>query len=165
MKTIALIASVLFASVAAQPAVSAPDEAAVLTYLARSIPAEVLAELRIAAPNLRVIEGLSRTEALKLAPEVDGIDGRYCTAEFLRAADRLRWVQSTSAGVERYIAVTELRDNDRIVLTNIQAVHGPTIAGPAFANLTALTRDPPPTPDDSTVGPPPQPRTLPTQSS
>ena len=141
MKTIALIASVLFASVAAQPTVSAPNEAAVLTYLARSIPAEDLAELRTAAPNLRVIEGLSRAEALKLAPEVDGIDGRYCSAEFLRAAGKLRWVQSTSAGVERYIAVTELRDNDRIVLTNMQAVHGPTIADHAFAMLLALTRD------------------------
>jgi len=141
MKTIALIASVLSASVAAQPAVSAPDEATVLTYLARSIPAEDLAELRAAAPNLHVIEGLSRAAALKLAPEVDGIDGRYCTAEFLRAAGKLRWVQSTSAGVERYIAVTELRDNDRIVLTNMQAVHGPTIADHAFAMLLALTRD------------------------
>ncbi len=141
MKTIALIASALSAFASAQPAISAPDEGADLTYLARSMPAEDLAELRAAAPNLRVIEGLSREAALKLAPEVDGIDGRYCSAEFLRAAGKLRWVQSTGAGVERYVALPDLRDNDRIVLTNMQAVHGPTIADHAFAMLLALTRD------------------------
>jgi phosphoglycerate dehydrogenase-like enzyme len=112
-----------------------------LTFLARSMPAEDLEALQAAAPNVRVIAGLSREEALRLAPQVHGIDGRYCTSEFLRAAKNLRWVQSSSAGVERYLAVPELRDNPGIVLTNMQAVHGPTIADHAFAMLLVLTRD------------------------
>jgi len=112
-----------------------------LTYLARSMEQEDLAQLRRAVPNVRVVTGLSRDEALKLAAQVHGIDGRYCSSEFLRAADALCWVQSTSAGVERYLAVPELRDNERIVLTNMRAVHGPTIADHAFAMLLALTRD------------------------
>ncbi|MHC4080170.1 MAG: D-2-hydroxyacid dehydrogenase [Planctomycetota bacterium] len=120
------------------PMESGPVE---LTYLARSIDEEDLAELRRAVPNVRVVTGLSRDEALKLAPEVHGIDGRYCSSEFLQAADKLCWVQSTSAGVERYLAVSELRANERIVLTNMRAVHGPTIADHAFAMLLALTRD------------------------
>ena len=112
-----------------------------LTYLAGSISEQDLAELRVAVPTLNVITGLSRAEALELAPRVHGIDGRYCSSEFLRAAGELRWVQSTSAGVDRYMAVSELTGNDRIVLTNMRAVHGPTIADHAFAMLLALTRD------------------------
>jgi phosphoglycerate dehydrogenase-like enzyme len=100
-----------------------------------------LAALRQAAPNVRVIAGVSRDEALGLAPRVHGIDGRYCSSEFLQAAPKLCWVQSSSAGVERYLAVPELRSSDRIVLTNMQAVHGPTIADHAFAMLLMLTRD------------------------
>jgi phosphoglycerate dehydrogenase-like enzyme len=120
------------------PMESGPVE---LTYLARSMEPEDLAQLRRVAPNVRVVTGLSPEEALKLAPQVHGIDGRYCSSEFLRAADKLCWVQSTSAGVERYMAVAELRDNERVVLTNMRAVHGPTIADHAFAMLLALTRD------------------------
>ena len=140
MRTVPLIAIALSACTATL-AVSA-EAGEQLTYLAgRSIADEDLAGLRAAAPDLRVIAGLSREEALEIADEVDGIDGRYCTPEFLRAAVKLQWVQSTSAGVERYIAVAELRDNDGIVLTNMRAVHGPTIADHAFAMLLALTRD------------------------
>jgi phosphoglycerate dehydrogenase-like enzyme len=140
MKTVPLIAIALSTCTAA---LTVPAEAGEeLTYLAgRSIADEDLAGLRAAAPDLRVITGLSREEALEIAAEIDGIDGRYCTPEFLQAAVRLQWVQSTSAGVERYIAVAELRDNDGIVLTNMRAVHGPTIADHAFAMLLALTRD------------------------
>jgi phosphoglycerate dehydrogenase-like enzyme len=112
-----------------------------LTYLARSMDEEDLAALKKAVPNVQVVTGLSRDEALKLAPQVHGIDGRYCSSEFLRAADKLCWVQSTSAGVERYLAVPELRETERIVLTNMRAVHGPSIADHVFAMLLALTRD------------------------
>ena len=112
-----------------------------LTFLARQMPQVDLQELAAAAPNLRIIAGLSRDEALLLAPQAHGADARYCSAEFLRAAAKLRWVQASGAGVERYLAVPELRDNGGIVLTNMQAVHGPTIADHAFAMLLALTRD------------------------
>ncbi|MCP3903111.1 MAG: D-2-hydroxyacid dehydrogenase, partial [Planctomycetes bacterium] len=46
-----------------------------------------------------------------------------------------------SAGVERYLAVPELRESDRIVFTNMQGVHGPTIADHVFGMLLTLTRD------------------------
>ncbi|MEE8458393.1 MAG: D-2-hydroxyacid dehydrogenase [Phycisphaerales bacterium] len=141
MKPVPLIAIALSVCVATPLVLSMQAQTHELTFLARSLRADDLARLRTATPNLRVITGLSRDEALELAPEVDGIDGSYCNQKFLQAATRLRWVQSTSAGVERYVALTELWDNDRIVLTNMQGVHGPTIADHAFAMLLALTRD------------------------
>ncbi len=112
-----------------------------VTFLARSLTGKELTQLRKEAPNLNMIVGVSRAEALRLAPEVHGIDGRYCSPEFLAAAENLCWVQSTSAGVERFVAMPEIVGNEQIVLTNMQAVHGPTIADHAFAMLLALTRD------------------------
>ncbi len=112
-----------------------------VTFLARSLTGAELTVLRKAVPNLSVIVGVSREEALRLAPEVHGIDGRYCSPEFLQAADKLCLVLATSAGVERYLVMPELMDNERVVLTNMRAVHGPTIADHAFAMLLALTRD------------------------
>jgi len=141
MKTVGLIAIALSVCGGTPPVFSMQARTHELTLLAQSIPTDDLVRLRAQPPKLRVITGLSRDEALGMAPEVDGIDGSYCTPTFLRAATRLRWVQSTSAGVERYVALAGLRDNDRIVLTNMQAVHGPTIADHAFAMLLALTRD------------------------
>ncbi|MHC5115387.1 MAG: D-2-hydroxyacid dehydrogenase, partial [Planctomycetota bacterium] len=112
-----------------------------LTYLARSMTPEDVASLQAESPDLRIIAGLSRAEALEIADQVDGMDGAYCTSEMLRAATRLVWVQAGSAGVERYLAVSELRNNPRIWFTNMQGVHGPTIADHVFSMLLTLTRD------------------------
>jgi len=112
-----------------------------LVFLAGALPQEDLAELRALAPNVRVVAGLSRDEALQLAPEAHGIDGRFCTREILQAAERLCWVQAGSAGVERYLALPELTDDERIVLTNMKGMHGPAIADHVFGLLLVLTRD------------------------
>jgi phosphoglycerate dehydrogenase-like enzyme len=88
-----------------------------------------------------VIAGLSREEALRRAAEAHAADAAFVTPDFLRAAPNLVWVQAQSAGVERYMAVKELRDSDKIVLTNMRGIAGPVIADHAFAMLLALTRD------------------------
>ncbi|MHC5024378.1 MAG: D-2-hydroxyacid dehydrogenase [Planctomycetota bacterium] len=124
------------------PAHAEVDSPAVdVLYLAPSLREDDLASLRRSAPNLDIRVGLSAAEALALAGDVHGIDGRYCTSEFLQAARNLRWVQSPSAGVERYLRVPELRESPTITLTNMQGVHGPTIADHVFGMLLTLTRD------------------------
>ena len=112
-----------------------------LVYLAGRMDAEERAALAAAAPNVRVLSGLSGEEALARAGEVHGADARYATPEFLAAARELRWLQSMSAGVERYVAVAGLAERPEVVLTNMAGVHGPAIADHVFALLLALTRD------------------------
>src|SRR4029079_14846555 len=46
-----------------------------------------------------------------------------------------------SAGVDHYLSNQPLMSADRIVLTNMRAVHGPAIADHAMAALLALTRN------------------------
>ena len=125
----------------ARVAVPMDDGPREVTFLARSLSDEDRAALEATAPNLRIVTPRSPEEALRLAPTVHGIDGSFCTSELLAAAPNLAWVQSPSAGVERYLRVPELMGNDAVVLTNMQGVHGPTIAEHVFGMLLALTRD------------------------
>ena len=103
--------------------------------------AEDLQALQAVAPNVEVVAGLSAAEALERAAEFEGADARYATPEFLAAASGLRWLQSMSAGVDRYVGVAGLAERPEIVLTNMAGIHGPAIADHAFALLLALTRD------------------------
>ncbi len=118
----------------------APAQAGDLTYLAARLDAEELNELQEMAPNVVFLTGLTDEQALARAAEVDAVDAHLLTAEFLTAATNLRWVQSWSAGVDSYLKVEGLRDTDRIVLTNMQGVHGPAIAEHVMGSLLALTR-------------------------
>lgn len=118
-----------------------PDGPQPVTFLTSSMRPEDVAAVTRAHPNLTILTGLSVEDAIARAGNVDGADWRYCTPEFLKAATNLRWVQAASAGVERYLSIPELRDNDQIVFTNMQGVHGPTIADHVLAMLLHLTRD------------------------
>lgn len=130
-------------SQAAAPAVAVDTDGGrrQLTYLAANLDADELATLQEIAPNVTFVTGLSAEEAVARAAEFDGADAHVLTAEFLAAATRLRWVQAWSAGVDPYLAIPGLRENENLILTNMQGVHGPVIAEHVFAMLLALTRN------------------------
>lgn len=112
-----------------------------LTFLASDLSPADLSELASLAPKLRILNCASREEALAHAAEADGIDARFATPEFLKAATRLTWIQAMSAGVDRYVGLPGIADNDKLVLTNLKGVHGPAIADHVFAMLLSQTRD------------------------
>lgn len=112
-----------------------------LLFLAGPMDPAELALLGAAAPNVRCVVPESPEDAMRLAPEVHGADGRHCTPEFLAAAEQLVWVQSPSAGVAWLLEREGIRERDEIVVTNMQGVHGPAIAEHVFGMLLTLTRD------------------------
>lgn len=123
--------------------VFAPDatpEQRALTFFSTGLSDEQIAELAVAAPNVRVVGVAGRDEALARAAEADGIDGRLVSAEFLTKAERLVWVHSPSAGVERLVTLPGVKDRESLVLTNARGVHGPAIADHAMGMLLSLTR-------------------------
>ena len=111
-----------------------------LKFLAGPLTAEDLAAIREAAPNVAIVMAKSKEEALALAGDVQGCVGSFVTPEFLAAAKNLRWVQQFSAGVEGVTFIPELRDNDRIVLTNMRTLFAPPIADHVMGMLLSLTR-------------------------
>lgn len=125
----------------AKVAIQMPDEKISLTYFARSISKSDLAKLAITAPNVTILSGLSRNDALARANEAHGVDASYASPEFLAKAINLRWVQVPSAGVDRYLKNKPLMENDNIIMSNSRGVHGPAIADHAMAMLLSLTRN------------------------
>ncbi|MEJ6700559.1 MAG: D-2-hydroxyacid dehydrogenase, partial [Akkermansiaceae bacterium] len=125
----------------ARVAIKMGDTKTQLTYFTSSISESERAQLAKVAPNVRIVTGLSKKEALARADEAHGIDGRYASPEFLTKATKLRWVQVSSAGVDRYLGIKPLMENDALVMSNSRAVHGPAIADHAMAMLLSLTRN------------------------
>ena len=89
-------------------------------------------------------EGVTVVEAFDdetLRAEIADADGIYGwpPASVLPHARRLRWIQTSSAGVERLWSSPELRERD-IIITNTRGAHAPNIAEHAFALLLAFSR-------------------------
>ena len=125
----------------AKVAIEITDPKTELTYFAGSMPKDDQEELAKIAPNLKIVTGLSSKEALARAEEADAIDAKYANPEFLAKATKVRWVQVQSAGVDRYLSIKPLMENEEIVLSNFRAIHGPSIADHAMAMLLFLTRN------------------------
>ncbi len=97
-----------------------------------------MAALQAVAGDVQLVPYRNEREAVRLVSDADGVIG-LCTPELVRAGKRLRWIQVPSAGVERYVGISELTERG-IVLTNAQRIYGPEIADHAFAMLLAFTR-------------------------
>lgn len=89
-------------------------------------------------PDLTIIEELDPAKALSAVADADIVYGMP-SAAIVQAAPRLRWIQSSSAGVEYIANIPEVVESD-IIVTNTRGAHGPSIGEHAFAMLFALTR-------------------------
>ena len=112
-----------------------------LVYLTTEMSDEHLAEIAELAPNITIVSGLDRETAVAHAGRADGVDAHLLSSAFIEAAPDLRWAQSWSAGVNRYLTIPELMARDEIVLTNMKGMYGPVIAEHVFAMMLARTRD------------------------
>lgn len=103
-------------------------------------PPEVVQDWQTASSKVRLVIP-ERNQILQEITDADAFIGEP-SPEMVRAGKKLKWVQTTSAGVERVLHLSggnDLRDSN-IILTNNQIVQGPEIADHAMAMLLALTR-------------------------
>jgi len=99
--------------------------------LTESLRAEFPAVTFTLAPDLE--------SQLKELPDADATIS-WPHREALPVAKKLRWVQCTSAGIERIRGIPELIEMDQVVLTNARGSNTPAIGDHFFALLLALTR-------------------------
>jgi len=97
---------------------------------------DAVVELQSAASGVTV-KAAGRDELRAEVADADALLGT-ASPELIRAGKKLKWVQTYSAGVERYLS-PELVNSD-ITLTNCKIIQGPEIADHALAMLLALTR-------------------------
>lgn len=85
------------------------------------------------SPSLQDLDGL-----VDVLGDVEVWLGPGVSAEVLERAPRLRWIQATAAGIERFIS-PELTASP-VVLTNVRGMHASTTADHALALMLALSR-------------------------
>lgn len=116
----------------------------VLNAQPKKIVAAGLSPQQIAAAQgdlqtVRIVAAESGEAFLTQIADADAYWGQQISAEVLKAAPKLKWMQTYSAGVEHVLAVPEFK-NSPVTLTNCKILQGPNIADHAFALLLALTR-------------------------
>jgi len=116
-----------------RPGWSMPRKVLVWNVLPGALP-----QLQAAAPGVELLLAKDAAEAVRLAPEADAVLG-VCTPELLAAGQRIRWIQSYSAGVERCVAIPALRERN-VLLTNMQRVAGPVMAEHVLALMLSYSR-------------------------
>jgi phosphoglycerate dehydrogenase-like enzyme len=89
-------------------------------------------------PGLQVITELDPAKVLTEVADADVFYG-VPNLDVVKAGKKLRWIQSSSAGVEYTARIPELVESN-IVLTNTRGAHGPSIGEHTFALLFGLTR-------------------------
>jgi len=106
----------------------------------RVLGARGLKEMGAASPHVRVVQG-NRDDRARFAEQLKDADGVIggVDVKLIGSLPKLKWVQLTSAGAERYSFSEEFRKSP-IVLTNCKILQGPEIADHAFALLLTLTR-------------------------
>src|SRR5262249_16755360 len=92
---------------------------------------------KIIAPDVFFVPVKTVAEAAKEAADADAIVG-FCSADIIRAGNKLRWIQVGHAGVEKDLVPEVI--NSKVVFTNLQKMHGPNVADQAMALLLCLTR-------------------------
>ena len=117
-----------------------PSAAGPLVYWTTALPSADAKALEAAHPKVRILTDLSREDALARANEIHGADAHLCSPAFLAKAKNLRWVQSWSAGVDRYLGLDGLMKNEAIAFTNMKGAHGPVISEHVFALMLSLRR-------------------------
>ena len=89
-------------------------------------------------PDVEFVTAASEDELVAAAGDADVAFGPV-SSKLLHAAKKLRWIQSSSAGVEWMRKTPELAETD-ITVTNTRGAHASTIAEHTFGMLFHLTR-------------------------
>jgi phosphoglycerate dehydrogenase-like enzyme len=123
-------------------ALSSAGFAAKARILVAANVAPDLADLTKTFPDLELVPAKTDEMAQKIVDcdAVVGIGPGPKLAEILRAGKNLKWIQTSSAGAEEFVAIPELVSSN-VVLTNSKILLGPGVADHAMALLLNLTRD------------------------
>jgi phosphoglycerate dehydrogenase-like enzyme len=98
---------------------------------------EQIDELRAVVPGVELIHATSEDVAIHHAPEATALLGHFPPKVFA-AAPNLRWVQSFSAGMDRFLYPAVIESD--VVVTNMAGIYAPQAAEHAWAMLLALAR-------------------------
>lgn len=106
-------------------------------YLSNGIEDEFVNSIKEISDKIILVNRLEGSELQSELPSLDVWFGRMSKEQFEKA-EKLKWIQSPSAGVESYM-YPELIDS-KVLLTNAKGCYGPAIGEHAIGLLFSLTR-------------------------
>ena len=115
----------------------APMSDSLLVFLRRD-DADLVASVRALSPHIETVSRQRLDETPDLLAKLDVVYGHLEKGELDRAT-KLRWLQTTSAGVNSLIT-PELKARD-LVITNASGVHAAPIAEQMFGMVLVVTRN------------------------
>ena len=99
---------------------------------------EAIPELSQMYPDIEFVHCARREDTSEMIVDASIYLGGLNRETFL-AAKRLKWIQTTSTGVNRYLAIPELVESD-VLLSSVRGTHGACLAESVFAMILAFTR-------------------------
>jgi phosphoglycerate dehydrogenase-like enzyme len=102
-----------------------------------------LSDLTAKHPELELVPAKNADEMIQKIGDcvaVVGVGPGPKLPDVIKAGKNLRWIQSSSAGAEEFVAIPELAKSD-VLLTNSKILLGPGVADHAMALLLYVTRD------------------------
>lgn len=107
-------------------------------WLSSALAPELEQEIREISDEITLLKATTGSEKGGFLPEVEVCLG-YINESDLKQATRLKWVHSTSAGVENYL-YPAMKQREDVLISNAKGCYGPAIAEHTFGLLFALTR-------------------------
>lgn len=102
-----------------------------------SVEDELFQKIKRTAPDAEVVM-VDRDSATAACENAEILFGNY-SVDIIRSAPHLRWIQTTSAGMDAHRIPVELKESD-IVVCNASGVHAIQVAEHAFALMMTLMR-------------------------
>ncbi|MBN1935380.1 MAG: D-2-hydroxyacid dehydrogenase [Anaerolineae bacterium] len=99
---------------------------------------QVIDELKGVYPEVQFTHCADRAVLDAALPEAQVYFGWLGREQFL-TAKKLKWLQSPSSGVDRFLAIPELRDGP-VILTSARGTHGACLADSVMGMVLAFTR-------------------------
>src|SRR5438034_3181908 len=103
-----------------------------------AVSAERLAKIRVAATPMTVVQATDEAAAIREIADANALFG-YLTPAMLRAATRLRWAQSPTASMEKYL-YPELVASP-VVVTNMRGIFSDVIADHVFGFILCFAKN------------------------
>src|SRR5437879_764106 len=97
-----------------------------------------LAKIVEAAMPMRVVQAADESQAIKEIADADALFG-YLTPAMLRAAKKLRWTQSPTASMEKYL-FPELVTSP-VIVTNMRGIFSDVIADHVFGFILCFAKN------------------------
>lgn len=97
-----------------------------------------LKSLQIAAPNLKIVNAKTQSQAFDLMPQADAFYGKM-TQELLKQERKLQWIQCPTASLEHYL-FPELVEHP-VILTNMRGLFSDVIADHVMGCVVMLARN------------------------